>query len=222
MADGGHGSDEVGQPYWTVEEARAYLPRLNLLLGVIRRASHLVVNARGNGHATLPGSLRPPADGDPGPDPSPSPAAGSPSEELPVSFDAEAALEELQEKGIVLRDPDRGLIDFPALHPGGREVLLCWQLGEDDLAWWHPDADQQRQGLESNILVALDQERRVLLTSLLGTNCLEPNLWMGCAYFAILAIKRTDPRYWLWFGVIAGLAASWTLLRRDVISLIRR
>ena len=41
--------------------------------------------------------------------------------------------------------------------------------------------------------------------SLLGTNCLEPNLWMGCAYFAILAIKRADPRYWFWFGGIAGL-----------------
>src|SRR6266702_7030054 len=41
--------------------------------------------------------------------------------------------------------------------------------------------------------------------SLLGTNCLEPNLWMGCAHFVILAIKREDPRYWLWFGVIAGL-----------------
>src|SRR5260370_36485427 len=41
--------------------------------------------------------------------------------------------------------------------------------------------------------------------SLLGTNCLEPNLWMGCAYFAILAINRNDPRYWLWFGVVAGL-----------------
>lgn len=41
--------------------------------------------------------------------------------------------------------------------------------------------------------------------SLLGTNCLEPNLWMGCAYFAILAIKRDDPRYWVWFGVIAGI-----------------
>jgi hypothetical protein len=41
--------------------------------------------------------------------------------------------------------------------------------------------------------------------SLLGTNCLEPNLWMGCAYFAILAVKRNDPRYWVWFGVIAGL-----------------
>ncbi|MFL6439267.1 MAG: glycosyltransferase family 39 protein [Terriglobales bacterium] len=41
--------------------------------------------------------------------------------------------------------------------------------------------------------------------SLLGTNCLEPNLWMGCAYFVILAIKRNDPRNWLWFGVIVGL-----------------
>ncbi len=41
--------------------------------------------------------------------------------------------------------------------------------------------------------------------SLLGTNCLEPNLWMGCAYFAILAIKRNDPRNWLWFGAVAGL-----------------
>src|SRR5271154_2657656 len=40
--------------------------------------------------------------------------------------------------------------------------------------------------------------------SLLGTNCLEPNLWMGCAYFAILAIKRDEPRNWLWFGVLAG------------------
>src|SRR6202162_4276792 len=41
--------------------------------------------------------------------------------------------------------------------------------------------------------------------SLLGTNCLEPNLWMGCAYFAILAVKRGNPRYWLGFGVVAGL-----------------
>jgi hypothetical protein len=40
---------------------------------------------------------------------------------------------------------------------------------------------------------------------LLGTNCLEPTLWMSCAYFAILAIKRSDPRYWLWFGVVAGI-----------------
>jgi len=40
--------------------------------------------------------------------------------------------------------------------------------------------------------------------SLLTTNCLEPLLWMGCVYFAILAIKQ-DARYWLGFGVVAGL-----------------
>jgi hypothetical protein len=40
--------------------------------------------------------------------------------------------------------------------------------------------------------------------SLLTTNCIEPLLWMGCVYFAILAIKR-DARYWLLFGVVAGL-----------------
>jgi len=41
--------------------------------------------------------------------------------------------------------------------------------------------------------------------SLFTTNFLEPLLWMGCAYGAILAINRNDPRYWLWFGVIAGI-----------------
>jgi len=41
--------------------------------------------------------------------------------------------------------------------------------------------------------------------SLLGTSCLEPNLWMACAYFVILAIKRDNPRYWLWFGIFAGI-----------------
>src|SRR5580704_7504687 len=41
--------------------------------------------------------------------------------------------------------------------------------------------------------------------SVMTTNCLEPLLWMGCVYFAILAIKRDDPRYWLWFGAVAGI-----------------
>ncbi len=40
--------------------------------------------------------------------------------------------------------------------------------------------------------------------SLLTTNSLEPLLWMGCAYFAIVAIKR-DARCWIAFGVVAGL-----------------
>ena len=48
-------------------------------------------------------------------------------------------LDGLEELGIVLRDPARGVIDFPAVHLG-RQVHLCWQLGEDDIGWWHlPD-----------------------------------------------------------------------------------
>lgn len=41
--------------------------------------------------------------------------------------------------------------------------------------------------------------------SLLTTNCLEPLLWMGCAYFAIEAIRSGKSHHWLWFGVIAGV-----------------
>ena len=41
--------------------------------------------------------------------------------------------------------------------------------------------------------------------SLLTTNCLEPNLWMACAYFVILAIKRDQPRFWLWVGIFGGI-----------------
>jgi hypothetical protein len=38
--------------------------------------------------------------------------------------------------GITLRDIDTGMIDFPAL-VSGRQVWLCWQLGEGSVAWWH-------------------------------------------------------------------------------------
>jgi 4-amino-4-deoxy-L-arabinose transferase-like glycosyltransferase len=42
--------------------------------------------------------------------------------------------------------------------------------------------------------------------NLLTSNCcLEVLLWMGCVYFAILAAKRYEPTYWLWFGVVAGI-----------------
>src|SRR5882762_5371506 len=63
----------------------------------------------------------------------------------------------------------------------------------------------RRYALVLSAVCALIAPQYLSNGSLLGTNCLEPSLWMGCAYFAILAIKRNDPRYWLWFGVVAGL-----------------
>ncbi len=63
----------------------------------------------------------------------------------------------------------------------------------------------RRYALLLSAICALIAPQYLSNGSLLGTNCLEPNLWMGCAYFATLAIQRNDPRYWLWFGVVAGI-----------------
>jgi hypothetical protein len=46
-------------------------------------------------------------------------------------------LADLDARGIIVRDPARGLIDFPALAPSGRTYLLCWLAGEDAIDWWH-------------------------------------------------------------------------------------
>ena len=46
------------------------------------------------------------------------------------------ALARLQEAEIVLRDLDRGLVDFPAIRDEG-EVYLCWLEGEDEIGYWH-------------------------------------------------------------------------------------
>ena len=40
------------------------------------------------------------------------------------------------DRGIMLRDPDRGLVDFPSLRED-REVYLCWLLGETTIEFWH-------------------------------------------------------------------------------------
>jgi hypothetical protein len=46
------------------------------------------------------------------------------------------SLARLQEAEVVLRDLDRGLVDFPAIRDD-REVYLCWLEGEDEIAHWH-------------------------------------------------------------------------------------
>jgi len=39
-------------------------------------------------------------------------------------------------RGAIVKDLDEGLVDFPALREG-EEILLCWKLGEEDVAFWH-------------------------------------------------------------------------------------
>jgi hypothetical protein len=48
----------------------------------------------------------------------------------------QAGVARIDALGITLRDIESGLIDFPAL-ASGRQIWLCWRLGEDDVDWWH-------------------------------------------------------------------------------------
>ena len=43
---------------------------------------------------------------------------------------------ELDALGVQVKDLDEGLVDFPA-RKGDEDVLLCWRLGEDEVAYWH-------------------------------------------------------------------------------------
>lgn len=62
---------------------------------------------------------------------------GSPGRVVSEAFvELQSALTRLQEAEVVLRDLDRGLVDFPALRDG-REVYLCWIEGEDEIGYWH-------------------------------------------------------------------------------------
>ena len=47
-----------------------------------------------------------------------------------------ALVDELQGRGVQVKDLDLGLLDFPSEREG-EVVLLCWRVGEDEIAYWH-------------------------------------------------------------------------------------
>ena len=67
----------------------------------------------------------------------PSNGGGAPGRVVSEAFvGLQRALGELQAMDIVLRDLERGLVDFPSLRDG-EEIYLCWEEGEDEIAFWH-------------------------------------------------------------------------------------
>jgi hypothetical protein len=52
----------------------------------------------------------------------------------------EAAANEIAALGGQLKDLSLGLVDFRGVH-GGEPVLLCWQYGEPEVAFWHRDGE---------------------------------------------------------------------------------
>ncbi|HLC03708.1 MAG TPA: DUF2203 domain-containing protein [Anaerolineales bacterium] len=47
-----------------------------------------------------------------------------------------AAVANIQAKGVVVKDIESGLVDFPSLREG-RTVFLCWQYDEPGVTFWH-------------------------------------------------------------------------------------
>jgi hypothetical protein len=58
--------------------------------------------------------------------------------------------QEIESKGILVKDLDQGLIDFPHLRDNEEEVYLCWKLGEEAIGYWHriPDGFAGRKGIQ--------------------------------------------------------------------------
>ena len=111
--------------HWTLEEATAALPEVR---ATVRRMRELVAAART--HAETHGGDGASVSGN-----GHGPSVRVDDREL------RALLAELDRRGIIVRDPARGLIDFPALSPSGKTYLLCYLDGEDAIDWWHwPDA----------------------------------------------------------------------------------
>jgi len=69
---------------------------------------------------------------------------------LVKSFDRlDALIHNIQDTGVIIKDINTGLLDFPAIRDG-REVYLCWKNGEGDIAYWHEieDGFAGRQSIE--------------------------------------------------------------------------
>ena len=120
----------MDQRYFTAEEANEALlevrPLTEELVGHRRalvelqeRQSVLTVRIAGNGGNVEPHEL----------------------EEVQEQLDEEVAgiarcVARIHEVGALVKDLDDGLVDFPAIRDG-RDVLLCWRLGEDEIGFWH-------------------------------------------------------------------------------------
>ena len=60
---------------------------------------------------------------------------------LVKTFDRlDALIHNIQDTGVIIKDINTGLLDFPAIKDE-REVYLCWKHGEGDIAFWHEIED---------------------------------------------------------------------------------
>jgi hypothetical protein len=108
--------------HYTLDEARERLPWVIEQLALLRDARERLTDAEARQAL---------ADG------SPTNGGGQRGKQVGEAFvELQNRIAAFERRGIVLRDLDRGLIDFPSVRDG-REVYLCWIDGEDDIGFWH-------------------------------------------------------------------------------------
>jgi hypothetical protein len=120
--------------HFTPEEANAALPDVRRLVErmVEHRRAHVEALER---QEELEGRIRGNGGGIP-----PAELADTAAEVERHARELARAVDDIVELGVEVKDLDEGLIDFPALHRG-ETVLLCWQLGEDEVGYWHSADD---------------------------------------------------------------------------------
>ena len=107
---------------FTHAEASALLPRLTDLLTDLRTAHRAA--ARQGGEA---GSHAVSTNGS---------AAAAVKASGPF-LEAQRLTGEVEALGVILRDPETGLVDFASVRDG-EQIYLCWRLGEERIGFWHP------------------------------------------------------------------------------------
>ena len=108
---------------FTVEEANAMLPELRESLARMQAARQVMLRSGQRVKEAVAGN-----------------GGGPEGRQYTEAVETlKTGVERLSEEGIILRDVETGLVDFPA-ERDGRLILLCWRLGEDSVAYWHdPD-----------------------------------------------------------------------------------
>lgn len=108
--------------YFTIDEARSYLPELKRTLPEMKRIFNELKNI---GFDVYSGKYKP---------------GFNPDTIDPYPYQYRRFLNltrHILDTGIQIKSIEEGLVDFPALRSNGEEVFLCWRLGENDIYFWH-------------------------------------------------------------------------------------
>ena len=118
-----HGEDTSDDRLFTLVEATALIPQLETILSKAKDGRSIIIHTKdeikkacakaeyGGGSVVGPSYIR-------------------------ALEDMHDSLRTIQEWGVLVKDLESGLCDFPYLLDG-RIVYLCWKLGEEKIEWWH-------------------------------------------------------------------------------------